>query len=176
MMRLIRRFLASTSGAAAAELALMLPLLTVLMFGGMEMGGYLWAEHQVLKSVRSGARFAGRQDFANFACDATDVGGADTAVRNMIRTGTTDGSGDPVVRTWLSNDEGISISVVCQPDADYGTSGIYADLSGLDTPTIESARYVAVKVELPYPSFFADLGYLNGRDIVASAQSPVVGF
>ena len=176
MILCIRHLLKSTSGAAAAELALLLPLLTLLMFGGMEMGGYLWAEHQVIKSVRNGVRFAGRQDFANFECDATDVGSADTAVRNLVRTGTIDGTGEPIVREWQAATDGITIGVACQTDADYSTTGIYADMSGTDTPAVESARLVEIEVTLPYPSLFADLGYLDGRNITASAQSPVVGF
>lgn len=176
MIRAVRHFLRNSCGAAAAELALLLPLLTVLMFGGMEVGGYLWAEHQVIKSVRNGARFAGRQDFANFVCDADNVGAADTAVRNLIRTGTVDGTGNAVIRTWTAADDGIAIAVVCQTDADYSTTGIYADQSGSDTPAIDSARYVEISVELPYPSLFEELGYLDGRSISASAQSPVMGF
>lgn len=172
----IRHFLNNTSGAAATELALMLPLLTVLMFGGMEMGGFFWTEHQVIKSVRNGARFAGRQDFVNFVCDAENVGGADTAVRNLIRTGTIDGTGEAIIRTWTAADDGIDITVTCQTDEDYSTGGIYADQSGSDTPAVESARFVEISVTLPYPSLFADLGYLNGRNITASAQSPVMGF
>lgn len=176
MIGRIRHFLGSTGGAAAAEMALLLPLLTVLLFGGMEVGGFLWSEHQVIKSVRNGARFAGRQDFSNFVCDADNLGTADAAVRNLIRTGTVDGSVSPVIRTWTAADDGITILVGCQTGEDYSTSGIYADQSGSDTPAVESARFVQISVALPYPSLFEDLGYLNGQTISATAQSPVMGF
>lgn len=175
-MKFLVTFLRDERGAAAAEMALMLPLLTILMFGGIEMSGFFWSEHQVIKSVRTGARYAARQDFSNFACDAADVGTADAAVRNLVRTGTVDGSGSPIVRTWTAADDGISISVTCDTESDYSTEGIYSDQSGTGTPAIDSARYVEISVEIPYPSLFADLGYLDGYDIVASAQSPVTGF
>ena len=50
MIRFLRLFLRDTAGVAAAELALMLPLLTLLLFGGMELSNLMWAEHQVVKS------------------------------------------------------------------------------------------------------------------------------
>lgn len=175
-MNALHAFVRDESGAAAAEMALMLPLLTIIMFGGMEMSGFFWSEHQVIKSVRAGARFAARQDFENFACDAADVGDRTEAVRNLVRTGTTDGSGAPIVRTWTAAEDGITIAVTCDTESSYSTGGIYSDQSGTGTPNVESARYVEISVEIPYPSLFEDLGYLNGYSITATAQSPVTGF
>ena len=40
------------SGSAAAELALSLPLLLILMFGSFEVGNYFLSEHVVQKAVR----------------------------------------------------------------------------------------------------------------------------
>lgn len=154
----------------------MLPLLTILLFGGMEMGGYFWSEHQVLKSVRNGTRYAARQDFSNFACDATSLGAADTRVRNLTRTGTIDGTGSAVVRTWAATPDRISILVTCKTGQDYSAGGIYADESGSAAPVVTSALNVQMTVSLPYPSLFGNLGYLNGRNITATAQSPVTGF
>ncbi|WP_435417892.1 TadE/TadG family type IV pilus assembly protein [Parerythrobacter aurantius] len=176
MIRAIRKFVLGTEGAAAAEMALMLPLLTIIMFGGMEMGGYFWSEHQVIKSVRNGTRFAARQDFSNFVCGASTVGAKDAAVRNFVRTGTVDGTGNPVVRTWTAANDGITISVNCKTGQDFTNGGIYSDQSGAAASTIDSARNVMISVSLPYPSLFGNLGYLNGRNIRAFAQSPVTGF
>ena len=47
-------------GAAAAEMALVLPLLLVILFGSLELGNYFMNEHTLIKAVRDGARFAGR--------------------------------------------------------------------------------------------------------------------
>lgn len=176
MTGILRSLVRRDEGGAAAEMALMLPLLTILLFGGMEMGGYFWSEHQVIKSVRNGTRYAARQDFSNFVCGATSVGTADARVRNLIRTGTTDGTGNPVIRTWTAASDGISIAINCKTGANYSTGGIYSDQTGAAASTIDSARNVAVTVSLPYPSLFGSLGYLNGRNIRASAQSPVTGF
>ena len=38
-------------GAAAAEMAMVLPLLLALMFGVTELGRYFWSEHVLLKGV-----------------------------------------------------------------------------------------------------------------------------
>ena len=40
-----RNFLCSVRGAAAAEMALILPLLFILLFGGFEAGHYVWSHH-----------------------------------------------------------------------------------------------------------------------------------
>ena len=45
-------------GAAAAEMALVTPLLLVILFGAVELGNYFYNEHIVVKAVRDGARFA----------------------------------------------------------------------------------------------------------------------
>src|SRR5215217_7313983 len=49
-------------GSAAAEMALVLPLLLALMFGSLELGDYFLSEHVLLKGVRDGAVYAARQD------------------------------------------------------------------------------------------------------------------
>ena len=176
MILALSRSIRHEGGAAAAEMALMLPLLTLLIFGGVEMGSFFWTEHQVIKSVRNGTRYAARQDFSNFTCDGTTVGTADAQVRNLIRTGTVDGSGDPVIRTWTAAADGIDILVTCDTGSSYSTKGIYTDQSGASAPSVTSALNIQVDVTLPYPSLFDNLGYLNGQSITARAQSPVTGF
>ena len=52
-------------GSAAAEMAMVAPLLIGIMFGSLQMGKFFWDEHQVLKAVRDGARYAARQSFAS---------------------------------------------------------------------------------------------------------------
>ena len=48
MMRGFRPFLRDARGAAAAEMALMLPLLVVMLFVTFEGGYFLWNEHKVV--------------------------------------------------------------------------------------------------------------------------------
>jgi hypothetical protein len=58
-------------GAAAAEMAIILPLLVTLMFGSFEVGKYFLDAHRVQQAVRDGARFAGRQGFVDMPCGWT---------------------------------------------------------------------------------------------------------
>ena len=176
MIRFLRLFLRDTAGVAAAELALMLPLLTLLLFGGMELSNLMWAEHQVVKSVRNGARFAARQAPSNFTCGATSLGAVDGKVRNLIRTGTLDGTGSPVVRKWTNgNSSTIAIKVECDTASTYSTGGIYRDASGTGTPALPSAMRVKIDVTVPFPAFFGTFS-LGSYNLRAEGQSPVTGF
>ena len=95
MIALLRPFLRNSRGAAGAEMALLLPLLTVILFGGMETGHFFWTEHQVLKAVRDGSRFAARHEFSLFDCDAGTIDSdLVTDVQKLTRTGFIDGD-DP---------------------------------------------------------------------------------
>ena len=53
-------------------MALVVPLMLTLMFGGLEGAYYLWNEHIAIKAVRDGARFASRQPFTKYDC-GTDI-------------------------------------------------------------------------------------------------------
>ena len=60
-MRTVRRLAADRAGSAAAEMALVLPLLLVIMFGTFELGHFFYSEHIVQKAVRDAARYASRR-------------------------------------------------------------------------------------------------------------------
>ena len=68
MMVRLPSALRDSRGVAAAEMALVTPLLAMIMFGAVELGKYFWDEHLVVKAVRDGARFASRQNFATMPC------------------------------------------------------------------------------------------------------------
>ena len=76
MKRFLSTFVRNERGVAGAEMALMLPLLMILMFGSFEMGHFFWTQHTLTKAVRDGARFAARQPFALFNCAAGTISGA----------------------------------------------------------------------------------------------------
>lgn len=156
-------FFRDKSGAAAAEMALVTPLLMIIIFGAFEVGNFFWNEHVVIKAVRDGARFAGRQPFTKFSCaDITDPTVA-TQIKNMTRTGLTTG-GTARVPGWT--DAQVSISVSCNATT---TQGIYANHAG-------GAPRVTVSTTLPYTPFFGTLGFnTTGLNLSASAQSAVMG-
>jgi Flp pilus assembly protein TadG len=157
------RLLSDTHGTAAAELALLLPLLVLLLMGTFEGGYFLWSEHKVVKGVRDGARYAARHDFSDFTCpDAIDSTLVD-GVKNITRTGTADGTGAAEVPGWVNDD--VSVTLSCDDTTD---TGIYAALG--------TAPRVTVSARVVYPSLFGVLGFdTTSLHLNASAQSAVMG-
>lgn len=51
-----RRQFCSERGAAAVEMALMLPILLLLIFGTIEIGRFYWVKHALVHAVNEGAR------------------------------------------------------------------------------------------------------------------------
>jgi Flp pilus assembly protein TadG len=160
MMRLLRLFLRNRSGAAAAEMALVTPLLVAILFGTMEAGYYFWNEHIVVKAVRDGARFAGRQPFAKFSCTGVNDTALETSIKNLTRTGKLTGGTSRVVG-WT--DAQVSVTASCLS----GQGGMYASYAG-------SAPRVTVSTTVTYQPLFRVLVFRNIK-LIASAQSPVMG-
>jgi Flp pilus assembly protein TadG len=165
-MRFFTSYLKNSDGAAAAEMALITPLLMVLMFGTFETGHYFWNEHKVVKAVRDGSRFAARQPFTKYSCGTATP--ADTVlvtqIKNLTRTGTIDGTGNIRVRGWTNAQ--VTVAISCPATA--LTTGIYNGMA--------NAPRVQVSAVIPYPSLFAALGFSSPNlNLRAEAQSPVVG-
>jgi hypothetical protein len=166
MARFLLSFWRDQRGAAAAEMALMTPLLMMLMFGPMELGHFFWTQHKITKSVRDGARFAARQNFSNFVCPST-VSAADiplygesleTVVRNVTVYGNVAGSGSAKVPGLAPGD--IEVTLDCDPDF---TQGIYNGQSEAPVVRVELTGFT-------YPSLFETLGF-DAADIPMTAYS-----
>lgn len=167
----VRQFLHDTKGASAAEMALVLPLLLVLMFGPFELAHYFWTEHKVVKGVRDGARYASRLGFTNYTCSDLTNATLKTQVQEITRTGQVSG-GVAVVPDWENDD--VTVSVDCPDEAldDSGDTvvqtGIY---SGMD-----NAPVVTVSTRFTYTSLFQTLGFdTTDFTVSASSQSAVMG-
>ncbi|GAA0273345.1 hypothetical protein GCM10009127_12240 [Alteraurantiacibacter aestuarii] len=156
-----RSFLADRSGASAFELALLLPLLLVLLFGGMEAGHFIWTQHKLTEGVRDGARFAARLPVESYCIAGAPVTGADTiaAIRRVTRTGQLEPGGHVRVPGW--SDEEVDVEVAC---AAFVDTGIYHDLDTAGPIVTVAARSVA------YPSLFGELGVLD-PDLTMTARS-----
>jgi hypothetical protein len=155
------------SGSAAAEMALVAPLLITLMFGSMELGYYFFSEHVVVKAVRDGARFASRQSFSQYACPAGTVEPTATGlIRNVTRTDQITPQGTPRLSYWTDGNATIFVTLRCDISGAYGS--IY---TGMDAVPV-----VSVRAEVPYRSLFSQLGF-NATQLKLNAQSevPVMG-
>ncbi len=96
--------------AAAAEMALVLPLLLALMFGVAELGRYFWSEHILLKGVRDGAIYAARQRVDNFNCTTNVVdSGVVARTRTLVQTGKTSGTAN-LLPNWASGTFAIDLA------------------------------------------------------------------
>lgn len=173
-MQSLRSFRNCQSGAAAAEMVLIMPLLLVLVFGTLEIGQYFWFEHRVVKSVRDGARFAARQPFTKFSCAQTRVivGGGSTAtdtalettIKNVTRTGNIAGSGSAIIPGW--DNSHITVSISCPGTA--VTTGIYTGQS--------NAPRVKVEADIPYRALASTMGFnTTSLRVKSEAEAAVTG-
>lgn len=157
----IRLFLTDQHGAAAAEMALILPLVMVLLFATFEGAYYMICEHQVVTGVRNAARYAARLDFSQYACPAATFSGSTATVQNLARTGQLTG-GTSRVQGWVNGD--VTVSVTCTSQ-----TGIYTTVGGY-------APKVRVSSRFNYPALMGQLGFTQSTlQIGASAESPVMG-
>lgn len=152
----------NNSGAAAAEMALILPTAMALMFATFEGSYYMICEHRAIKGVRDAARYAARLDRSLYTCPAATFSGSTATIKNLARTGQLSG-GNAKVTGWANSD--ITVTVTCAS----GVGGIYAGTGGY-------APVVRVRTAFNYPSLLGALGFTSSTvRIGAAAQSPVIG-
>lgn len=162
-MRLALLLWRDRSGAAAAEMGLVVPLLLLVMFGSFELGRYFLDAHTAQKAVRDGARYAGRQSFSEMPCGGTATDEA--AIKNLVRTGTTASGGVARLAYW-TNPATITITITCDSSGTYSAAGIYTVVAG-------GARRVTVSASIPYSNLF---GFpLNIATVNARSESAVMG-
>jgi Flp pilus assembly protein TadG len=162
-MNFFRAFKRHQGGAAAAEMALMIPLLLLIMFGGFEAGHFFYNEQKIIKAVRDGARFAGRQNFGEYTCPSGINQATKTLIQEKTRTGHL-ANGTPLISGWTENED-ITVIVACPGN----TNGIFVGAPG-------GARVVTVNATASYPSLFGTLGLIDStRSVNASAQAVVMG-
>jgi Flp pilus assembly protein TadG len=89
-------------GAAAVEFALVLPLLILLVLGGVDWGYYFFAGEIVGNAAREGARAGALLPIAVDPCagDASHRGAQDLATEYLVRGRLIGGSSDPRLLPW----------------------------------------------------------------------------
>jgi hypothetical protein len=167
MMRL-PRLARDRRGTAAAETALVAPLLIIILFGSVELGNYFMQEHVLVKALRDGARYAARQSFDNFpTCDSAPGGTVVTDTTNLIRKGRVSGGSDR-----LPNWSTATLTITTRCSAGAGTvtySGIYNGAS-------MGARYVEVRATVPYRPLVGLIGVgVTSLNLDATQQAAIAG-
>jgi Flp pilus assembly protein TadG len=162
-MRLVR-FLARLDrrGAAAAEMALVAPLLLTIMFGSLDL---------VTKAVRDGARFASRQNFATMPCGGSAANEAQ--IKNLVRFGktTVTGTDKPRLHYWTSNST-ITVEITCYANAGVDGARIYDGVYSA-RPQVPIVR---VRAAVPYDPIVASFGFdASSLSLNAYSESTVFG-
>jgi Flp pilus assembly protein TadG len=163
--------------AAAAELAMVTPLLLALLFGSAELGNFFADQHALEKQVRDGARFASRLEFnAAYACPDSVFQDPDwrAKVINVTKNGTVTGAGNPRWTTYwdracTGTPNTVDVSFRCVPKTAVATetngpTGLYSTLAGTTIPVVK------VSGSVRYRSVLGTLG-LNLVDACLQAQS-----
>lgn len=159
-------------GSAAAEMALIMPLLLLIMIGSFELANYFRDQHTLTKAVRDGARYAARQPFNMYDCGSGTANSTAvvTPTKNLVQTGLLSGGGDLLAK-WA--DATFTVSVACSTSVstgvDAGGNPTSQSLSGIYRDNGMGAPVVTVNVSLPYQPVLGSLGF-SGWDISLNAE------
>jgi hypothetical protein len=167
-MKLLPALLPDRRGAAAAEMALVIPLLLTIMLGSVELGSYFYNEHILVKAVRDGARYAGRQNFSYFGCSGAPTGNVVAETRALVRTSLLASGTD---RFPDIEDNDITLTTSCRTTVGaQSMTGIYRGRS-------TGAPIITVSAAVDYrPVIGAAFGFSGvGLKLNASQQAAVVG-
>lgn len=168
-MHKLNSFFRTDSGAAAAEMALVTPLLIILMFGAFELGNYFYSQHVVTKAVRDGARFASRSLAINMPCNSAALPPAVVDdIKAVTRTGQV--SGGSIRLAGWSSDTTVTVLPMPVSSGSYLANGIYGDRTS-------DICVIKVNASVAYTSLFQTLGLSNGSSLTltASSEAPIFG-
>ena len=173
-MTALARLLRDRRAAAAAEMALVVPPLVVIGFGAVEAGNYFLDEHRLVKAVRDGARYASRQNFANYSgCTGSPTDVSTTlrdGVKTVVRTGQVSG-GTYQLSNWTDSRAVFTVKMFCVATAGGQDmrNGVYKGMTG--------APVVIVRASLPYVPILGSRVGFYGRALTlySSEQAAVVG-
>lgn len=162
---MLRRLARQNSGSAAAEMALVTPLLIALMLGSMELGHFFYSEHVVVKAVRDGARYASRQGFTNYTCPNTINATVVDNTRRVTRTNQVAAGGTSRLADW-TQDTSVTVTARCDTSGTYGA--FYDGLGGVPVVTVSAT--------VPYTSLVSFIGInFAGLNLNATSEAPVMG-
>jgi Flp pilus assembly protein TadG len=157
-------------------MAIAMPVLLILMFGSAEVGNYFVNEHSLVKAVRDGARFAGRQSMSNYtACSGTPGGTVVADTRNVVINGYYSAS-DGITPNIKAADITVTYDCVSQANS-VDMKGIYKTRASIcGGGALGCAQRVTVSATVNYKPILSSFGF-SGLSITlnASEQAAVMG-
>lgn len=143
----------SSRGAVMVELALILPLLVLLVFGITEIGRALYQQNTLAKAVETGARFLSRSagalkivdDQCNEVASLWDP--AMQRAKNLVVYGNEAGNGVPLL-PYLTVE---TVSVLIDPDAQYSEW-----VKGGTTYASKAACVIRVTANVPFDTLMGE--------------------
>lgn len=185
-MSVFVRLVRCERAAAAAEMALVTPLLVLLLAGAVEIGYYFYSEHRLVESVRDAARYVARSNFSSFTtCPAsgsqTNFTTADALylqARNVAKTGNPASANSehgrlPGWGTSAPDGSDFQMSFTCLSAVTVG--GTSTNIDGIWKYTTGGARVLDIEANVPHASIFAVFGIDLPLVLNAHQQAAVVG-
>ena len=155
-------------GAAAAEMALVAPLLCVIMLGSVELGSFFYNEHILTKAVRDGARYAARQSFTLYGCTGAPGGSVVANTQALVRTSLLS-SGTDRFPDIANGDITLTTSCMTVAGTQDMRSGVYKNMT-------TGAPIVTVAASVDYNPVIGAFGFTGvGMKLNASQQAAVMG-
>lgn len=175
---MITRFalISNVRASAAAEMAMVIPLLLAIMLGSMELGNYFYNQHTLVKSVRDAARFAARQRMSNYtACTGSPQQAVIDDIKMVARKGHLDSTANDLLPNWATAT--FTVTMDCKANlTDVGTGNNLA-LGGIYANVTNGAPAVLVGASLPYRSLTGGIfGFKTaGISLNANQKAAVMG-
>jgi Flp pilus assembly protein TadG len=145
--RAIVTFWNDRAGGPLAELAMVVPLLLLLVFGTIEFASLLYQQHTITKGVQEAARFAARSPAVRSGGTCPPASAAWTGVSSTAATiATHDGMSGPLLLPNFTNAT-ITITVSC------------GDATGLITSNLPAGTIPVVSVAAAVPA--RSLGFFD---------------
>jgi Flp pilus assembly protein TadG len=170
----VRKLWRNSRGAAAAEMAMVAPLLLIILVGSVETGNYFLSEHTLVKGLRDGARYAARQSFTSYpACTTGSQSITGTTYDNtrlLVRKGSLNSADADRLPNWTAAGTTFSVDMTCKATTGTQTmSGIYRNNPG-------GAPVVTVTATVPYRPVMPVFGSSSlGLKLNGTQQASVMG-
>jgi hypothetical protein len=146
------RFLASCSGSAVLETAIIMPVAISLMVGGVEFARIYANYDTVKKSVRNATRYLARVP-SDQICSGWGLSNA----KNLAVYGNVAGTGSPLVPGWTTGMVTLQLPSTCPPPAD-------------------PARVVSLQASVPYALVMLNaIGLSNTMTLQARHEERWIG-